>query len=72
MNRLTTKVATMTIGDEEKGLVEFLPVPTGTIAATNPDEKSHTNNNNKWITVGLIVFIGAAASAAFFSLGISR
>jgi signal transduction histidine kinase/CheY-like chemotaxis protein len=72
MNRLTTKVATMTTGDEEKGLVEFLPVPTGTIAATNPDEKSHTtNNNNKWITVGLIVFIGAAASAAFFSLGIS-
>jgi signal transduction histidine kinase/CheY-like chemotaxis protein len=67
INRLSSEDTSMASRDEEKGLAELLP--TAKNADTNLDEKSH-NKNNKWITVGMIVFIGVAASAAFFSLGI--
>jgi signal transduction histidine kinase/CheY-like chemotaxis protein len=68
MNRISSEDMAMASRDEEKGLAELLP--TATTTDTNLDEKSH-NKNNKWITVGMIVFMGVAASAAFFSLGIS-
>ena len=67
MNTLLSKDTTMDRREKEKELAE-LP-PNARNAETHPDEKSYSNN--KWITVGIIVFIGAAASAAFFSLGIS-
>jgi signal transduction histidine kinase/CheY-like chemotaxis protein len=52
--------------DVEKGLVEHTdhnPHP-------NPGGEK-TQSNNKWIFIALIVFIGAAASSAFLSLGIA-
>jgi signal transduction histidine kinase/CheY-like chemotaxis protein len=58
--------------DVEKGLAESSPaaaIITKADPAPNPAEKTHSNN--KWIFIALIVFIGAAASSAFLSLGIA-